>query len=221
MTSDLSHIRGIVWDLDGTLYRYDHIFIEACNIAAARTAIELGLSVPYDDALSMARRSEREFGNSFKLFERHGIRYEDFHAPYHAAVDLTIIAKNLEMKLALETLRLPMVILTNASRDWARRALDHLGYSSLFTDRHLLALEDVEYHSKAHSTRGFEKALSLLGTEASGTLMVEDLSKNLIKAKEIGMTTALVHHGQRDQETDHADHLFDDTLHLVHALLAG
>ena len=215
----LSHIRGIIWDLDGTLYRYDKIFLEACNLAAARTAIDLGLQMDLNAAIAMAGRSYLEHGSSFKFFADHGIRYEDFHLPYHNTVDTTILVKNNEMKLALEALSIPMVILTNASRDWARRTIDHLDYGHLFGDGNLLALEDSGYQAKAQGTKGFEKGLSVLGVQAYETLMVEDLPKNLLFAKKMGMTTALVHHGKLpDTGLDHVDVFFEDTLELVRVL---
>ncbi|HEU4837816.1 MAG TPA: HAD family hydrolase [Micavibrio sp.] len=216
---DLSHIRGIIWDLDGTLYRYEAVFIEACNVAAARTAIDLGLKMELGEATAVAAHSYREHGSSFKFFADHGIRYEDFHVPYHKAVDTTILAKNQEMKLALELLPVPMIILTNASRDWAKRTLNHLEYDRIFGDGKLLALEDVEFQAKSVGRKGFEKALASLEVEAEETLMVEDLARNLIHAKDMGMTTALVHHGKLpDKGVEHIDTFFHDTLELVRVL---
>lgn len=217
--ADLSHIRGIIWDLDGTLYRYEAVFVEACNIAAARTAIDLGLRMELDEAIKLAGRSYDEHGSSFKFFADRGIRYEDFHIPFHKTVDTSILSKNNDMKIALETLPIPMIVLTNASRDWARRTLDHLEYGHIFGDGKLLALEDVDYVSKAAGRKGFEKALASLNVRAEETLMVEDLPKNLLHAKDMGMTTALVHHGQLpDNGIDHVDSFFQDTLELVRAL---
>jgi pyrimidine 5'-nucleotidase len=219
MAGDLSHIRGIIWDLDGTLYRYEAVFIEACNIAAARTAIDLGLKMELGEAIALATHSYREHGSSFKFFAKHGIRYEDFHTPYHQAVDTTILAKNHEMKQALQSIPVPMIILTNASRDWAKRTLNHLELSDIFGDGRLLALEDVDFQSKATGRKGFEKALSLLGVRAGEALMVEDLASNLIHAKDMGMTTALVHHGKLPEKgVEHVDSFFQDTLELVRVL---
>jgi len=216
---DLSHIRGIIWDLDGTLYRYDAVFILACNIAAAHTALDLGLQMNVDEAIAMAKRSYAETGSSFQCFMQYGYKYEDFHLPYHKRVDATIILKNLEMKTALEALNIPMVILTNASRDWARKTLDHLDCGHIFGDANLLSLEDVDYHTKAQSRKGFEKSLSILDVHPDETLMVEDLPKNLLHAKNMGMTTALVHHGKPPERgLSHIDHIFDDTLELVRLL---
>ena len=219
--SGFSHIRGVIWDLDGTLYRYDDIFKQACNLAAARVAIDLGLDMAFDDAVAMATQSELLYGSSFRLFGERGIRYEDFHHPYHDCVDTTILQKNMEMRRALEALNIPMVILTNASRVWAKKTISHLEYDHIFADENLLALEDVGFKAKASSMEGFEKALSVIGTAPENTLMVEDLARNLPMAKKMGMTTALVHHGQIPDKVDYIDAYFPDTLELARMLAQG
>lgn len=218
--SDLSHIDGILWDLDGTLYRYDQVFIEACNIASAHTAIHLGLQLSFDEALALARTSFEKFGSSSHYFcKDHGIAYHDFHAPYHDRIDESIIAKNDEMIASLELLDMPMAILTNASRPWVKRILAHTGMDHLFTDKTIIALEDVDYKPKAAARDGFDMGLAAINRPAAQTLMVEDLPRNLIHAKQMGLTTALVHHGQVPE--DHlplVDHQFQTTLDLVRAL---
>ena len=222
MIAALSHIQGVIWDLDGTLYRYEQVFLAACNIAAARTAIDLGLDMEFDDAVKLAEQSYNDQGSSFKLFAERGIRYEDFHLPYHRAVDTTILEKNQEMRLALEQIGIPMVILTNASRDWALRTLTHLDLDKIFPPENLLALEDVNYEAKSNSARGFETALKTLGKDVGTILMVEDLPRNLVIAKNMGMTTALVHHGRPGdavRET-HIDLFYDNTLDLARDLAA-
>lgn len=220
MSGNLSHIRGIIWDLDGTLYRYDDAFRHACNLAASRLAIKMGLDLAPEDALALAIESEATYGNSFKLFGERGLVYRDFHIPYHDAVDVTILQKNAAMKKALERLELPMVILTNASRGWARRTLAHIELDHLFPNERILALEDVGYMAKSYHTAGFERALEILGTHAVETLLVEDLARNLPMAKKMALTTALVHHGQIPGGAEaHVDMLFENTLDLVETLL--
>jgi len=216
---DLSRIEAIIWDLDNTLYRYDELFVTACNHAAARTAIDLGLAMDFEEAVALATESEKLWGNSFKFFGERGINYRDFHLPYHDSVDLTVIEKNEEMRRALESLDLPMVILTNASRSWATRVLDHLGYTHLFAPNNIIALEDNNFEAKAYHDTGFLKGLSIVHRAAANTLMVEDLPRNLPKAKELGMVTALVHHGKIPHDhAAHVDYEFATTLDLIAAL---
>ena len=170
--------------------------------------------------MALAAASEKEHGNSFKNFAAHGLMYEDFHHPFHKTIDETILDKNREMVFLLEKLSLPMVILTNASRHWAERTIAHIELSHLFPPAKILGLEDANYESKAYSTSGFKKAASVLDiAHYKDILMVEDLPRNLMKAKELGMTTAFVRHGRADGDMDHADHVFDDTVQLVQTLL--
>ncbi len=217
--TDLSHIRGVIWDLDGTLYRYNDYFKEACNIACAQTVLELGLDMSYEEALEIARRSERQNGNSFKIFSRYGIRYEDYHHPFHEKIDHVILEKNTDLKNSLAQVRRPMTILTNASREWAMRTLAHLDLLSVFADDKILALEDVSFKAKANHTEGFDLALLRMGVSAQHALMVEDLSRNLVVAKNMGMTTALVHHdGVSQEKEDHVDYMFKDTIDILKIL---
>lgn len=220
MSINFSHIRGVVWDLDGTLYRYNDFFIESCNIAAAQTVIEMGMDIDFDSAVKMARESEKNFGNSFKFFGDRGINYESYHHVFHEKIDHIIVAKNIDLKSSLSKLTLPMSVLTNASHDWAVRTLQHLDMLDLFEDSRIIALEDVGFKAKAHHKDGFEIALSRINIKAQDALMVEDAARNLVIAKEMGMTTALVHHvGNKDVKEKYIDYIFEDTIEVINNLL--
>lgn len=217
----LSHIRGIIWDLDGTLYRYNQDFKNLCQEATARTVLEMGADVPYEEALALATESERLYGSSFKLFAERGFDYKDFHHAYHDKVDAALLEKNQALKAGLEALDLPMVILTNASRPWALRIVDHLEIDHIFGDGMILCLEDMAYAGKGSSSIGFEKGLALLDVPPGEALMVEDLARNLVMAKHLGMTTALVHQTNIvETNVDHVDIIFGDTIDLIRLLAA-
>jgi putative hydrolase of the HAD superfamily len=215
MTVGLSHIRGIIWDLDGTLYRYNDHFIEACNVAAAQTVVEIGLNVSYNQALIIARNSQKQAGHSFKLFGDMGIQYSDYHHPFHDKIDHLVLTKNLELKSALGAVSLPMVVLTNASRDWAIRALSHLDLLPIFKELNIFSLEDVGFKPKAHHTDGFDLSLKHLGVLPKDAMIVEDLSRNLVVPKKMGITTVLVHHNNEGINEGHVDYVFEDTIDVI------
>jgi putative hydrolase of the HAD superfamily len=217
----LSGIRGIIWDLDGTLYRFDELFKHACNVAAARAACNVRPAMLYEETYARCVASEREHGFSLHWFHQETqIPYPDMHFVYHDAIDETVIQKNAEMAEALRGLHLPSVILTNASRGWVMRILAHLGMDDLFEPGGIIALEDANFTPKGRGTAGFDLAIAKLGLSPSDILMVEDLPRNLMKAKEAGLKTALVHHGQKPDDGAYIDYLYDDTLELVRALAA-
>ena len=148
--------------------------------------------------------------------EEYKIPFRDYHFKFHDSIDEKIIAVNEEMKEALEAVQLPHVILTNASRRWAQRTISHLGLDRWFTDDHIIAQEDAGFQPKSSGYKGFEIAIDKLGMPEQNILMVDDLARNLRIPKEMGMQTALVHHGaQHDELPDFVDIAFSDTIALM------
>lgn len=222
---DFSSIHGIIWDLDNTLYRFDAAFEHACNIASARAAIDLGVDLEFEEALTIAQTSFEAHGFSGLIFEtEYKISRRDYHFKFHESIDEKIIRVNTEMKDGLSKLNLPHVILTNASYEWAVRTLTHLGLKDFFPDTHILGQENFDFIPKARDRDGFDKALSILNLPAENILMVDDLSKNLRIPKEMGMQCALVqHHAKDDGNPDGppkwVDASYDDTLTLIQNFL--
>ncbi len=204
MTLDLFSIKGIVWDLDNTLYHFTGAFIKSCNEAAAGAARELGIDLSYDDTLKLAARSEQEYGYSMHGYVTdHGLSYASLHFPFHQRIDEGVIAPVDGMKNALAGLNLPQVILTNGSRCWALRALKKAGIDHLFDAAHIIPMEDVGFEPKARSKKGFKKALDILGVSAKNALMVDDLDRNLIIPHGLGFQTAYIYRGEAMQNLPH------------------
>lgn len=191
----MNTIKGIIWDLDNTLYRFSDAFKHVCNKAAAKAAIDIGLDMSFDDALHIAERSETEHGYSMHGYVTdHGLSIADLHFPFHANIDERIIAPFDGLSVQLRALEVPQVILTNASRCWARRALTHIGADDIFDEGQVIAIEDVDFEPKARSEKGFLRALELLNLPAGDVLMVDDLDRNLAMAHRIGFKTAYIHY---------------------------
>ncbi len=217
---DASSVRGIIWDLDNTLYRFDTIFEEACNRAAAQTICKMVAGLTYDEAFSSAVESYAQHGYSGKsLIAQYNLEYRDYHFPYHESIDETILAHNDNMNRALGALGLPQVIVTNASRYWAEKVLTHLGMKKFFPDTHILPLEDSDFEAKAHSPCPFAMAQSIIGFLPQNILVVEDTVRNLSVPKSMGFQTALIHHGHvPDERHEFIDEEYSDTLELLKTL---
>lgn len=217
----LSHIKGLIWDLDNTLYRFDQAFEKACNIAAARTVQQLMPSVSFEEALAVAEKSYVEHGYSGKtLIEQYGIAYSDYHYLYHDTIDESIIEKNEAILMALGDIGLPNILITHASRRWAEKILQHLSMDDYFPHEKIIALEDAGFEMKHYSSAPFIKGLELLNLPPENVLVVEDTVKNLVRPKEMGMTTVLIHHGTDNHiGQDHIDHAYPDTLEFLGTLM--
>lgn len=216
----LSHIKGLIWDLDNTLYRFDKAFEKACNIAAARTVQTLLPNVSYEEALEAAEKSYAEHGYSGKiLVEQYGITYSDYHYLYHDTIDESILEKNEAILMALSEIDLPHVLITHSSRRWAERTIKHLGMEAFFPTNRIIPLEDTNFEGKAYSSAPFIKGLELLNLPPEKVMVVEDTAKNLIRPKEMGMTTVLIHHGNAPVESSHIDYAYPDTLEFLGTLM--
>lgn len=218
----LSHIKGLIWDLDNTLYRFDQAFEKACNIAAARTVQQLLPDLSYEQVLAEAEASYAEHGYSGKtLIEKYGIAYSDYHYLYHDTIDESLIEKNEAVLMALSEIDFPNVLITHASRGWAEKILKHLSMKNHFPAQKIIALEDVNFESKAYSRAPFIKGLELLNLPPESVLVVEDTAKNLVRPKEMGMTTVLIHHGAEPKAAReaHIDYAYPDTLEFLGTLM--
>lgn len=216
----LHDIKAIIWDLDGTLYKFNPAFINSCNVSAAQAAVTLKMPFSYEQALEIARLSEQRTGFSIQIFmAEHGAAFQDIHGHFHNGMDEFTIEPCHEMAAAIRTIDLPQVILTHATRGWTRRVLTHLGIADLFAEEAVIPLEDLSYATKGSSPLGFERALAILGFASAETLVVEDTDRNLKTARDLGCRTALVHNdGRHPEKPAHVDYLFSTTLDLVKEL---
>lgn len=197
MALDVSKIKGVIWDLDNTLYRFSDEFKAHCNRAAAEAAIEVGIDMSHTDAVKIAERSENLHGYSMHIYiTDHGLSYADLHIPFHSRIDEKCVEPIEGALGALEVFNGHQVVLTNASRCWAERALNFIGAKKYFDDDQIVPIEDVDFMPKAQGEDGFNRALEILDLDPQDVLMVDDLDRNLKIAHEIGMQTAYMHHGK-------------------------
>jgi putative hydrolase of the HAD superfamily len=218
MSVEFTPVQAIIWDLDNTLYRFDDAFIHACNVAAARAALHMEVPLGLDEAIEFATKSHLERGFSTEVFiEEHGVDRAHMHEVFHSFIDERAIVTSLETLELFQAVKCDHVLLTHGSGVWARRVLDHLGLREFFPDTHILGRENFDFHSKAQSLIPFEMALSVLGRESGrGVLVVEDTAVNLKHPYDMGMQTALIHHGRPPAKVDsYIDHSISDVREVL------
>lgn len=211
------NIKGIIWDLDNTFYRFTPEFRLSCNQAAAKAVIEMGFDKPYEECLAMAIRSSEEHHFSLYVFiTQYGLDYNQLHILFHQYLEPALIDPIDGVIDKIRTLDMPQIILTNASRHWAHKALCEIGATDLFSGHQILAMEDVNMTPKARGTYGYGKALDYLGLQSSDVMFIDDLDRNLEKAKEIGLNTAYIHHGNiLKKRPDFMDYQFHNPIDFI------
>jgi len=176
MEERLSGGRGILFDLDNTLYPREKDVFARINERIndfVRDFIQCeGEKV---DAL---RRDYRErYGTTLGgLMRHHSVDPDQYLEYVHDVPVEEILGPDEALTDFLSSIGLPMIIFTNGSRRHARRVLDALGTAPFF--RGICDLADTNYLGKPHR-RAFENAADLLGIGLGETIFVDDLAVNV------------------------------------------
>jgi len=217
---DLTAFTGIgawIFDLDNTLYpRSANIFRQVDQ----RIRAYVGRLLNVDEA--EAERIQRDFyrvhGTTLRgLMLSHNVDPDEFLEFVH---DIDHSAVQPDPDLGAAILRLPgkKYIFTNGSRQHAEKVAERLGFTEHFED--IFDIVAAELVPKPHQET-YERFVKRFGVEPQSTAMFEDLARNLIVPKSVGMTTVLVvppgtrevFHGEWEYEgrdDDHVDFVTDD-----------
>lgn len=213
----LRSLKGILWDLDNTLYKSNDDLDHAFDKAVAVVSLENGVTLTLDDAIRLARRSYIDHGYSGKVFvETMGIDPLALHLGVYDLVDEKIIIHHQGLIDSMQSLLLHHVVVTHGARGWAMRVIEHLGLSSFFPHDRVHALEDFNFHKKAASRLPFEMGLQSLGLKPEEVIMVEDQERNLRIPHEMGMGTVLLDYGlPRADAAGYVDIVCRDAVELL------
>ncbi len=188
MTADLRHIDTWLFDLDNTLYASTSGFMG--HIERRMTGyVERVTGLPRDDAYRLQKQYLAEYGLTLGgLIEHHGVDPADFHSIFHD-LPLELLAPDPALLTGLQRLPGRRLIFTNADDFHARRVLDHLGLSHLFSD--IFHIGSADYVPKPHPANMARISADHAITPAT-TAFFEDAERNLAPAADLGMTTVLV-----------------------------
>lgn len=193
----LRRCKALIWDLDNTLYRCGEITEQVFHLAVAKTAIEQGVDLSLEEATSIAEKSWYDHGASYMEFcLSYGFDTKDFCNDFHKEIDEKVLTPCTETPALFASIDAKHAIVTQAARSWAGRVVAHLGLKDSFPDEKVLCIEDYDFQKKSESTVPFEKALKLLDSVVSETLVIEDALRNLSVPKDMGMGTVYIHHGK-------------------------
>ncbi len=192
-----SDLKGILWDLDNTLYPFNDAFTDHFNRMTARAAVELGADLSVEEAFQHAVKSMHEHSFSSRVFiERYGINRLALHQLVHEYADENMIEPTAGLVAVMPHLPLTHAVVTHGAHVWACKAVKRLGLADWFPHERLHALENFDFQHKSGSRVPFEKGLDSLGHESSCVLMVEDTIHNLKIPHQMGLTTVLITQGR-------------------------
>ena len=177
-----------VFDLDNTLYSGVHGLFEQID-ARMQTYVAEFLSLPPDEARIIQKKYFREYGTTLRgMMSNHGMEAGPFLEYVHD-IDVGLIPKDTALDSALQKIDGEKIIFTNASREHADRVLARLGVAHHFTG--IFDIRDGGFVPKPEPAK-YRELADTFNFDPKKAIMVEDIARNLVPAKEMGMTTLWV-----------------------------
>lgn len=224
--ADFAHVRDWVFDLDNTLYPHHlDLFAQIDRNMTAYVSALLDLS--REDARALQKQYYYEHGTTLQgLMLHHGVDPTDFLEKAHA-INYTVLAPDVELGEAIKSLPGRKFIFTNGSVKHAEMAARSLGIFDHFDD--VFDIVAAEYVPKPAGAT-YDKFMALHRVDTKNAVMFEDLPRNLLVPKTLGMKTVLLtprdaQHEfvdaweKRSDEDRHIDYMTSDLTGFLKALL--
>ncbi len=226
--ANLYQAQDWVFDLDNTLYPAE------CDLFSqidARMTEFVGQYLNLDPQAAKAQQKHyyATYGTTLNgLMREHDMPARAF-LDYVHDLDYTPVAKAPRLRAAIAALPGRKMVFTNGSRDHAHRTLDALGLEGIFHD--LFDIEATQFLPKPRR-EAFDALVDTHALDPTQSVMVEDLSRNLVTAHELGFSTVLVwswkdwsHEpasarpaGPVDETPDHVHHMTNDLTGFLEAV---
>ena len=180
-----------VFDLDNTLY-------PASTNLFAHMDVKMGEYVARVESVDMAtartiqKRYFYDHGTTLAgLMANHSIDPDHF-LDYVHDIDLSAVTPDPGLIAAIRKLPGRKLIFTNADAVYGQRVLDRLGLGTAFEA--IFDIRDASYRPKPDIT-AYHQFCSDHSVDPTSAIMVEDMARNLVPAKQLGMSTVWINNG--------------------------
>ncbi len=191
MLASFEHLDTWIFDLDNTLYPASSgIFTHIDSRMSAYIAELFGLDAP--EARRVQKRLFRDHGTTLSgLMTTHEVDPHHF-LDYVHDIDMSSIAPNPRLASLLTQLPGRKLVFTNGDAPYARRILAALGLGDSFEA--IYDIHDQAYLAKP-APASYARMCNDLRVEPERAIFFEDMARNLMPAKALGMTTVWVNNG--------------------------
>jgi putative hydrolase of the HAD superfamily len=179
----------ILFDLDDTLYPREAGLMTAIYERMILFMVQK-VGIPADDAPLKRLYFFQQYGTTLRgLIEEHRIDPLEFLEFVHDVDPRNFFGASPPLNRMLQNIPLRKVIFTNSDIAHCRRVLGVLQVEAHFET--IIDIEAINYRSKPDPL-AYQRVLEILKVPAESCILVEDSPRNLIPAKDLGMTTILV-----------------------------
>jgi putative hydrolase of the HAD superfamily len=186
--ADFAHVTDWVFDLDNTLYPHHvDLFAQIDRNMTAYVAALLGLE--YDEARKLQKQYYHDHGTTLRgLMHHHGIDPAGFLDAAHK-IDYSPVLADEGLSAAIKALPGRKFIFTNGTVKHAEATARALGILDHFED--IFDIVAADYVPKP-AGQTYDKFASLHRVASDKAAMFEDLPRNLLVPKQLGMKTVLI-----------------------------
>lgn len=210
-------ISNWVFDLDNTLYHPELAIFDKIDAKMGQYIARL-LQVDALEARQVQKNYFREYGTTLAGLMRHqNIEPRDFLDFVHD-VDLSAISPQPALVEAIAALPGRKFIFTNADTPYARKVLERLGLSDIFSDIH--DIYATQYIPKPEQS-AYDSMLDAFGIDPEKSVFFEDMARNLRPAKAMGMGTIWINNGAELGAHGHDEAHIDLTADRVEQALSA
>jgi putative hydrolase of the HAD superfamily len=182
---DFRHVKSWIFDLDKTLYCASNgIFAQ---IESRMTDYVMAfLKLPREAAYARQKDLYRAYGTTLNgLMLEHGASPDDYLHYVHD-IDLSSLGPDAALTAEIEKLPGRRFVFTNGCRDHAARILGRLGMNHLFDA--VWDIRTIAFKPKPHM-EAYQSVVASAGLDCGQSAMFEDIARNLVPARAMGMTT--------------------------------
>lgn len=223
--ADFAHVSEWVFDLDNTLYPH-HVDLFAQIDRNMTNYVARLLNLEYDEARKLQKQYYHDHGTTLRgLMHHHGIEPGAFLDAAHA-IDYSPIPADEGLSAAIKALPGRKFIFTNGTVKHAEAAARALGILDHFED--IFDIVAADYVPKPAGAT-YDKFASLNRVATDKAAMFEDLPRNLMAPKLLGMKTVLIVPSREhkpleaweiaEDGDDHIDYVTSDLTGFLRAVL--
>ena len=199
----LSLIKNWVFDLDNTLYAPEEDVFSQID-KKMTSFISKHFDINNEDAFNIQKEYFLEYGTTLAGLmndNSNNINPDEFLEYVHD-IDLKSLSPKPELKKAINNLTGPKFIFTNGTKYHAENVIKKLDLENVFES--IFDIKSANYIPKPN-IETYNLFFKSTGINPRTSIMFEDMGRNLIPAKDLGMTTVLI-----KRKIPNKDNIFQD-----------
>ena len=186
----LSSIKNWIFDLDNTLYPpEENIFSQIDKKMTSFISNSLDISI--DEAYEIQKENFVNHGTTLAGFmnDKNNKINPDKFLEYVHDIDLSTLREDNKLREVLLLIPGKKYIFTNGTKHHAENVLKKLNLENIFQS--IFGIKEANYLPKPN-VKTYNLSLKNNKIDPKTSIMFEDMSRNLVPAKELGMTTVLL-----------------------------